>query len=194
MEAMIGGNEAWSDNPNTWSILNKILDLQVESSIRLINKKSSSQTTFPSKKKLPLLANLDQFFQVKEGDIWNLISCVCVPVILKLFSLSPKSLAYLEGGWWERERLVMMKRMIWYGGYIKKSKKSGKPTLKKTKDRCRPAPTSWGFSVPEMTTTPCTFLSLPPSLSSSLKKQIKYYSNKNPFTFMFIHIIPPLLK
>jgi hypothetical protein len=88
----------------------------------------------------------------------------------------------------------MMKRMIWYGGYIKKSKKSGKPTLKKTKDRCRPAPTSWGFSVPEMTTTPCTFLSLPPSLSSSLKKQIKYYSNKNPFTFMFIHIIPPLLK
>jgi hypothetical protein len=69
----------------------------------------------------------------------------------------------------------MMKRMIWYGGYIKKSKKSGKPTLKKTKDRCRPAPTSWGFSVPEMTTTPCTFLSLyqPPTHTTKKKKKKK---------------------
>jgi hypothetical protein len=62
----------------------------------------------------------------------------------------------------------IMKRMIWYEGY-KEIKRSGKQTLKKTKDRRRPDPTSWGFSVPEMTTTPCIFISffLYPCISTS---------------------------
>ena len=50
MEAIIGGNEAWSEDPNTWS---KMLDLKIENLIGLIKKESSSQTTFPSKKEAP---------------------------------------------------------------------------------------------------------------------------------------------